>query len=95
MKKPYYILFALLISNKLYCQQWYSMGNLDTFGINVYQAKYVPGITFYNNKITIGGDFKKDGSTVLNGIAQWSGYNWQPMGLGVWWDQLADSSGNG
>lgn len=70
------------------------MGNLDTIG-TIKGSRAITGITYYNNKITIGGNFKKENSTILNGIAQWSGSNWQPMGIGVWATPAIDSAGNG
>ena len=70
------------------------MGNLDTIG-NINGQKGVAEITFYNGKITIGGNFKKENSTILNAIAQWSGNSWLPMGIGVWATTAVDSIGNG
>ena len=89
-----HIIILILIPLAGYSQQWYSMGNLDTLG-NTNGNKAVNEICFYNNKITIGGNFKKENSSILNGISQWNGTNWEPMGIGVWWQVTIDSSGNG
>ncbi len=93
MKK---IILVFLLPINAFCQQWYSLGLLDSVG-TLNGNKVVNGITFYNNKITIGGNFKKENNTVLNGVAQWGGTNWNPMGIGVWWGGGAsiDSTGNG
>jgi len=100
MKTLKVIILVLLLSTELKAQQWYQMGNMDTTAF-ITGKKFVQKITFYNNKITVGGGFKKiTHGPVLNGVAQWNNGNWQPMGLGVWWPfDFAtvpnDSAGNG
>ena len=94
MKKTIIIFLSIFFSTFIYSQSWFQMGNLDTLG-NINGQKVVSGISFYENKITIGGNFKKENSTVLNGIAQWTTNNWAPMGIGVWATPAVDSAGNG
>jgi trimeric autotransporter adhesin len=83
MMKKYIIIFLLLlISIQSYCQQWYPM---DVGVTSIPQSPpYVFKITSYHGNITIGGRFKRSGSTILNGITQWISNQWQPMGIGVW-----------
>ncbi len=54
----------------------------------------VSAITEYQGKITIGGYFKKSGTTILNGVGKWNGNQWQPMAIGIWDTWSPDSSGN-
>jgi hypothetical protein len=77
-----------------FSQSWNSMNN----GVsNASGNAVVDKITFYNGNISIGGYFKKSGTTILNGISKWDGNQWQPMGLGVWIGDggSPDSAGNG
>ncbi len=90
MKKALIIIFFPF---QLYCQQWYSMGNLDTVG-NVNGNKGVEKITFINNSLIVTGAFKYDGSTTINSIAHWGGTVWQPFGSGIW-APTVDSIGGG
>ena len=90
------IILLLIAPFGAQAQSWFPMGNIDTVG-NTNGNKIISGIYYYNNKITVGGNFKKENATILNGIAQWDGYQWQPMSAGVWWGDGAviDSVGNG
>ncbi|OFY82953.1 MAG: hypothetical protein A3F72_03340 [Bacteroidetes bacterium RIFCSPLOWO2_12_FULL_35_15] len=92
MKKYFLILFLISCITLANAQAWYPMnvGVTNSEGNAV-----VSGITAYQGKITIGGYFKKSGTNVLNGIAQWNDTQWQAMGIGVWYTATPDSSGNG
>ncbi len=94
MKKLLTIFTFLLIFNFSYSQQWFPMGFIDTLG-NSNSIRGILEIGYFNNKITIGGYFKKTGSIVFNSVAQWSFNNWEPMGIGIWWGDggFVDSSG--
>ncbi len=94
MKAKTIIFFFVLLSYSSSAQNWYNMGNIDTIGSNN-GNRGVIGISFFNNKITAGGYFKKENTTSINGIAQWNGNNWTPMGIGLWSTIASDSCGNG
>ena len=93
MKKIFLLILFPVYS---FAQQWYPMGMIDTSG-NSNGTKAIGAISFYNNKITIAGNFKKEGTQILNGEAQWNGTNWTPMGIGEWWGDGSsiDSVGEG
>ena len=100
MKKLFVYSVLYFLSFQIYSQNWYSMGNLDTAFFQT-GRKFVEKIVFYDNKITIGGGFKKNlHGAVLNGVAQWNYNTWEPMGIGVWYPfdyslETNDSTGNG
>ncbi len=83
MKQIKILAFFFLCTVKVYGQQWFPMGNIDTTG-NMNGNKFVWTITNYNNKITIGGAFKYTVTTILNSVAQWNGIQWTPMSTGLW-----------
>ena len=68
------------------------MGTLDTLG-NQNGNKEVYTITDFNNKITLGGDFKYTGTTILNSVAQWNGIQWQSMSTGLWESMVVQGNG--
>jgi len=65
MKKIFLLILFPVYS---FAQQWYPMGMIDTSG-NSNGTKAIGAISFYNNKITIAGNFKKEGTQILNGEA--------------------------
>ena len=50
-------------------------------------------LEIYDNKLIVGGYFTKFGETVLNGIAQLDGNQWQPMGKGFTFANSQNSPG--
>jgi hypothetical protein len=90
----FFTLIFIFCSLQITAQSWYPMNNgvIKTTG-----AVIVSGITFYQGRVTIGGNFKKSNSTVLNGTSYWNGNQWLPLGIGVWIGDgtVADSTGNG
>ena len=92
MKKILFLFPLIFISLQIYCQQWHSMGVLDTIG-TTNGNKFVWSITNFNNKITIGGAFKHNETTILNSIAQWSSNLWQTMSTGFWASYFVDGDG--
>ena len=92
MKKLFVYTILFFISFQIYCQQWYSMGFLDTLA-SFNGDKEIYAITFYNNKITVGGDFKYTGTAVLNSVAQWGGTQWQRMSTGLWESMTVQGNG--
>ena len=92
MKKSIFLFPLIFISLQIYCQQWYSMGTLDTLG-NQNGNKEIYTITNFNSKITIGGDFKYTGTTVLNSVACWGGTQWESMNTGLWESMVVQGNG--
>jgi hypothetical protein len=87
------ILFSFCLSFISNAQTWHTMGAGVTGGISA--APTIATIYYYNGEITIGGFFKKSGSTTLNGIGQWDGNQWLPIGTGIFEDLLPGDSGIG
>jgi len=87
-------LIILILSPNINAQSWYPMGNIDALP-SFNGRRVVQGITSFNNSLIIGGSFKKEGTTILNGVGKWGWNNWQSMGLGTWALQSVDSGANG
>ncbi|MCC6837411.1 MAG: hypothetical protein IT234_02620, partial [Bacteroidia bacterium] len=90
------LFYFFFISVSLSAQTWYTMG----IGVQkniLLEPCVVSGIINYEDSIVIAGNFKKSGTTILNGTAKWDGNNWQKMGIGTWIGNgaTADSTGNG
>ncbi len=94
MKQLKILAFFFLCTVKVYGQQWFPMGNINDLP-TINGIRLIHSISNYNNKIVTGGFFKRDSSTVLNGIAQWNNNGWEPMGLGAWAPISIDSGANG
>ncbi len=88
MKKLILLLFLSPFITE--AQQWYPM---DVGVNNTIGNCGIGDITSYQGKIVIGGHFKYSGTTVVNSVAQWDGFHWQPMGLGVWDQGAVDQTG--
>ena len=84
------ILFLIFLPCITFSQQWYPM---DVGVSNTIGNCWVGDITSYNSKIIIGGHFKSSGSNTLNSVAQWDGFHWQPLGIGVWDQGASDLTG--
>lgn len=81
MKRQILILFFSSFCFFCDAQTWHTMGQGVTNSVN---NANINVITYYNGKITIGGRFKRSGTTNLNGISQWDGNYWNPLGTGLW-----------
>ncbi len=88
--KQIIIAFLLLFSCAAKSQQWYPM---DVGVTNSTSNHWVSDITSFNGKIIIGGHFKTTSTTIANSVAQWDGFHWQPMGLGIWDQSETDFTG--
>lgn len=74
------ISILILISFDCSAQTWYNMGN----GLTMGSPCIAQSINSYQGKIIVNGYFETAGTASVNAIAQWDGYQWLPMGLGLW-----------
>ncbi|MCC6838218.1 MAG: T9SS type A sorting domain-containing protein [Bacteroidia bacterium] len=87
-------LFLLLFAICSYGQSWFPMGNGMTRDLlPPWPKSRVYSISSINDSIIATGEFKKADNKIVNGIAFWSGYEWESLGLGMWNDAIADSLG--
>ncbi|MDP2386272.1 MAG: T9SS type A sorting domain-containing protein [Bacteroidota bacterium] len=61
--------------------QWLPMGAGINGTMDGYPA-YIHGMTHFQNKLIVGGNFIRVGSTDANGVAQWNGTSWDSLGAG-------------
>ena len=94
MKKILSTLFLLLLFGSSFGQAWFPMGSGMTRDLPLpWPKSRVYSISVINDSIIATGEFKKADNKIVNGIAYWSGYEWESLGLGMWNDALADSLG--
>ena len=61
--------------------QWSPLGTGINGTMDGYPA-YIHGMTHFQNKLIVGGNFLRTGSTNTNGVAQWNGTSWDSLGAG-------------
>lgn len=95
MKTKLIICFFLFLVGKSFGQAWFPMGNGMTRDLPPpWPKSRVSSISSINGSIIATGDFKKADNKIVNGITFWSGYGWEPFGLGMWYASIDDSLGS-